>query len=211
MLLVDSAIWAPVVAALGASALTLAGTLGLDWLKRRHQAKDAELERRLLAYEEFLAPLLAFTLFTRSLGEAARFRSGLDESIAVLMGWRKPIEPFDLFDKMNRNMEPLNQAWSKIWLHGSQEAITAANVVVRTCADYMQLTTSLGNSRNPLARTLLGVRRTPSTEREEQAALEKVFEARDAFVDVARREASKQKVVLMTEKDRQPSSFTAGS
>jgi len=76
-------VWAPVVAALGASLLTMLGTWGLYQLQRRHTNRAAEQQGRFAAYLEVLSRSFTFALRSSALGDAMRFRSGFGEALTT--------------------------------------------------------------------------------------------------------------------------------
>ena len=70
-------VWAPVIAALGAAALTILGTLGLEAVKHRRTAKDSHGEQVTQAYGDVLRWSQLLLLRARALGEQGRYDSGV--------------------------------------------------------------------------------------------------------------------------------------
>jgi hypothetical protein len=74
-------VWAPVVAALGASLMTVLGTVGRDELLQRRVKRTAERQEQEAAYQAVVNRSTTFALRARTLGDAMRFRSGLGEGL----------------------------------------------------------------------------------------------------------------------------------
>jgi hypothetical protein len=90
--------WAPVVAALGASFLTILGSVGLfqwqHWRDNRASAKTAKLA----AYGELYARTFTYAQRAEAIGLVKRIRSGITEGIDVTLRHRKPVDVFELYD-----------------------------------------------------------------------------------------------------------------
>jgi hypothetical protein len=106
-------VWAPVVAALGASLLTMLGSWGLYQLQRRHTDRAAKRQGQFAAYLEVLSRSSTFALRSSALGDAMRFRSGIGEALSVTL-WHSPVlDPLELYDWMDKDFRPLTDAWTQ--------------------------------------------------------------------------------------------------
>src|SRR5260370_36347700 len=112
-----------VIAALGASALTAAASLGVVALQERLRRKAAD--RRFLAdaVTEMLSRSMAVMMRGKAISLQMRFRSGLGEGADVALRIRKPADVLEYHDWLAGDFAPLNQAWSVIWARGDQETI----------------------------------------------------------------------------------------
>jgi hypothetical protein len=95
---------------------------------------------------------------------AVEVRSGLKEGIDVAFHIRKPIEPFEIDDRLRRDFGPLFEAWSHIWVIGSQEAIKKANRLLDSAVTVLGAGTTRGEELRvrlspfpPLLNRLLGL------------------------------------------------------
>jgi hypothetical protein len=179
-----SDIWAPVIAALGASLLTTLGLLGRDKVaERRRQASD-----RLSAYETLLARSMAVVQAAMALRLMMMLRSGMQEGVDIALGHRKPIEPFDLADRITSVFQPLFDAQVTVWACGSPESITLANDIVERCLDLLGLSTAGGQKGGKLQRYVFGERWTPEQEAAYEAASVAVGDGRRRLAELLRRE-----------------------
>jgi hypothetical protein len=132
-----SAIWAPVIAALGASLLTGFFTFGLEWWREWKAAKSALAERRSRAYSKLLVESTSILQLVSNMHIAMEARSGLREGINVMTGKLKPLDPLEFARWLGAESQPLFEAWSEVWAVGTKEAIAEANDLVAKCADVM--------------------------------------------------------------------------
>jgi len=189
-------IWAPVVAALGASALTAVASLGVVALQRRWSNRDAALQEQASAYDNFLAQSMAFALRVRWAGEAARLRSGLQEGISVAFFGRPIIEPMTFFDWVASEFKPFLQSWTRVMSVGSQAAINAANDVLNECNAYVEAVMAIDLRKRRVARFFMGERWTPQQLDKAEAALGRLFDAREDFTAIVRQETGRSAAVL---------------
>jgi hypothetical protein len=192
----DWSIWAPVVAGLGAAVLTGWVPLGVVLLQRRHTAQDANVAERARAYEEFLSAIMAFVFGMQAAANAATFRSGIQEGLSILLLRRKPIEPFELLDRLFGDVRPLTQAWSKVQAVGSQDAIDATERVMDACMEYMGIVTASDKTRNAVSRVVFGEGWTSEKQSQVENASRAVFAAREALVAVLRQEIGREPILL---------------
>jgi hypothetical protein len=145
---------------------------------------------------------LTFAFRARTLGDAMRFRSGLNESLSVLLRLRRTLDSLELYDWMDMDYRPLGDAWSRIWVVGTQQAIDTADRVVTACDEVLSAATAQPD-RNLLARAfraLVGEVWTKKQLADFDAALTRLAEERAAFVKLMRSEMGKEAVELALER-----------
>jgi hypothetical protein len=180
----SSTIWAPVVAALGASILTTGGLLVRDWLvgKRRRGAE------RLAAYEELIAQGTLVLQTAAALRLTMKIRSGLIEGWDIALRHRRPLEPLELADRLLRDFQPLLAAWTRVWSIGSVESIPLADELVERCIRLIDVATEKGRGGTALRRYLSGERWTPQQEDALAQAHKDVGDARRRLAELRRSE-----------------------
>jgi hypothetical protein len=181
-------IWAPVVAAVGASALTGAAGFGTVWWQQHGSGQAADLARKRAAYHQLTSRSLSFSLRATTLRAAMEARSGLGEGIDVTLGLREPTDPLALHDWLARDSDPIYEAWSSVQVLGSVEAVDAATKLVDACAELVSVATRPGEGRGKLTSAFRGLAWTAEQEHALQAATERMADARQAFVTLARAE-----------------------
>jgi len=181
-------IWAPVVAALGASALT--GAFGLGTIRWQERRKDraADLDRRGSAYLQLIARSLSFSTRAATLRNTMQLRSGAGEGLDVALRVRRPADPLALHDWFAQAYEPINEAWSTIQMIGSPHAIDAATQLLDACGDLLAIATRPGEARGKVLTAIVGMGWTPEQESFYQAALERLVKEREALIKIARSE-----------------------
>ena len=180
--------WAPVVAALGASALTgVFGFGGLTWQQRRRDRSEAAMMKA-AAYHEMIARSLSFLIRARVLRTTMQARSGISEGIDLLTGARKPLDPMELNDWLARDFDPINNAWTMVEIRGSEEAIGVASQLILACGDLVGLATEMGEAHGRVASAVKGLKWTPEQEAALTEATARVGQERTAFIKIARRE-----------------------
>jgi hypothetical protein len=193
---VEVSVWATVVAALGGSALTGTVALVVPAVQRRYSRQDTAATERATAYEDFANAAVAFAFRVEMGVGALRLRSGLSEGVSVLLLRWRPIEPVETFDRMYRDFQPLQQAWSKIQTVGSQAVIDAAGQVIDACVRYIESAMSPDKTLGPVSRALRGEVWTSTKTAEVEAARRALFAAREQFINVVRTELDREPVVL---------------
>lgn len=93
-------------------------------------------------------------------------------------------------------IEPLNDAWSRVWLFGTEESVTAANDVVKRAPEVVGTATRPGTARTGLLGRVLGERWTPEEDQAYAATLRDFGIARKRFAEVARKEIGAEVVDL---------------
>lgn len=151
-------IWVPVVAALGAALLTGAASLGVAWVQAHWRA--AEDRKRLLgaACSEVLASSMLVANRARVLSSAIEARSGLKESIDLVLYRREPIDPMKLYDWWATDMSELHRSVSEVWVRGDGRMRAMASDIELQCAKLLELATSIPGQQTFMGR-LRGVKR----------------------------------------------------
>jgi hypothetical protein len=178
------------VAAIGSSALTGAVGFGTIWWQQRKRDKAAAVSEMSETYHQLIAHSLSFVIRARTLRNAIQARSGLREGLDVTLGIRPPLDPFEFHDWFAQGFEPINQAWSKIEMIGSPEAVEAATQVLDACADIVAMATQPGAGRGKIATTLGGVQWTAEQEHALEAVAKRVLKHRREFIRIARADLS---------------------
>jgi len=191
--LTTESLWAPVVAALGASMLATGGLLLRDWVLRRRR----RLTERLAAYESLLAHSMVVGQAASALRLTLQIRSGLGEGWDIALRHRKPLEPFDLADRLLRDFQPLLAAWTAVWAKGSEVAIPLANDLVDTCVDLIRVATEPGREGSRVGRFLRGERWTADQDRAFTEAHRALGELRRRLAEVLRHEGGEEVVQLL--------------
>lgn len=136
---------AVVVAALGASALTSLGTLGIDALRARRSAKQDRLGALVLACDQVISSALKLALRSESLRKTMFVRSGLTEGIDIALHHRKPIDPMELGDWLMIDLGPMLDAQSRIWVYGNRDLIQGAAAVIEAAREVLAKSTSIAS------------------------------------------------------------------
>jgi hypothetical protein len=204
-------VWAPVVAALGASLLTGGLAFGLDGWRGRREARAARDGRRQSAHVRLLCVSGLFAHTADALRLAIEVRSGLREGLDITTGRRKPVDPFELVDVLRRDLEPLYEALSEMWVVGSPEAVHASNAVTYQVQQVVDAATSRNSSDSRLRRMMLGERWSQDERDAYDAELKRLAHARKRLAEIARRECDVEMTDLFasTAEGRQVAGTTA--
>lgn len=189
-------VWAPVIAALGASLLTGTFTWGVSWWQERKRGHAAEARDKAAAYHELISRSLSLTARAGALRNAMRSRSGVKEGVDVTLRFRRPADVLELHDWLAKDFEPINDAWSRIQVVGTEEAVDAATQLLDACADVLGVATSPGKAHGKIATTVIGQSWTDEQQEELLAATRRVVAEREAFIKIARKELGMGQVVL---------------
>ncbi|AEI11039.1 hypothetical protein [Cellulomonas gilvus] len=131
-------LWVPVVAAFGASLLTTLGALALEAQRQRAASRSAAAHRRRTAY----IALIQSAHGTLTLGEVvrsvARAQSGLDNSLAIALRMRRPVDPFEIGWKLAAQLTPLLDAQAEVLSCGTPRASAAAKEVASRAGQSMR-------------------------------------------------------------------------
>ncbi|MHB1526528.1 MAG: hypothetical protein ACYCZN_09650 [Candidatus Dormibacteria bacterium] len=182
-----SSIWAPVVAALGASILTAVASLGVTWYREHLHGIVARRTRRRDAYTALYNASMAAALRASTLDLTIRVRSGVGESVDVLLGKRKMLDPLELHDWLMQDWAPVHEAAGHVMLLGSPAAAELSRQIVLQCATLVQHATSLPPTAGALPR-LRQVRRDADWLAKWNEEVERLGELRKQFASLARSE-----------------------
>lgn len=189
------------MAALGTGIL---GFGGIIWQQLHRDRVAAKAEKR-DAYHQMIAAALSFSIRAQALRETMRVRSGLADSLDVslrvrprdlvemTLHSRTPLDPMALHDWLAQGYEPVNQAWSRIEIIGSAEAIEAATQLLDACADVVAVATQAGSARGRMRSGLIGLKWTAQQDQALAAAATLVVQRRRRFVEVARSESERER------------------
>jgi len=181
-------VWAPVVAALGASFLTGVLVLARDIRHDHREDRRSLSAARAKAYGQMMtvSGLLVHTAGT--MHSAMETRTGLGAGLNVALRITKPVDTFQLDEFLRRDTVPLYEALSGVWIHGTHEAIRAANEVASRSTDVIGSATVHGAARSRLARYFAGERWTQTQLDDWQRAIERLAVARADLANIARHE-----------------------
>lgn len=198
MLALDQSV-AVLLAALGASALTILGTMAIEVQRARHGRRAARDEARLRAYADVLtrSGLVGFT--AESFRLTMQFRSGLGDAIEVATRMRGPIEPFDLDDRLRRDLEPMWLSMAQVSILGSPAAMIAADDLAKAVGALLHESTRRGEDGSGARRFVRGDRWTAEQLDALEARRLDVVDARRRLTDVARAEFGSQRFDWATE------------
>jgi hypothetical protein len=180
--------WVPVIAALGASALTGLIAFGLDALRAHRDNTERLTERRARAYSQMLSHAAAFALAVGAMHLTAQLRSGFTEGLDVTLHHRKPVDPLELHDWLMRELGPMLEALSEIWVVGTQESVEAGNDLMKKCNDVLGLGTNRGKVPSRFVRIFVGEKWSTEQRKVFDEAAKVMADARKRLAEVARRE-----------------------
>jgi hypothetical protein len=193
-------IWAPVIAALGASLLTGFFGFGGIWSQQHRLSKAAETQEKSLVYHQLISRSLSFAIRAATLRNVMKTRSGPKEGVDVTFGYRKPSDPLELHDWLSKDFDPINDAWYKIQIIGTAESVDSATELLDACGDFIGIATTSGAGRGKVATAVKGIAWTTEQEDALQAAIKRVTGCRESFIKIARKELGKDVVVLPLER-----------
>jgi hypothetical protein len=188
-----------VVAALGASLLTGAASLGVVALQERLRGKRDDRDTLTSAVTAMLSRSMAFMLRAQAAGLQMRLRSGLGEGADVALRVRKPADVLEFHDWLAADLAPLNEAWSVIWARGDQETVRLANALLDKCSDLFAAAIATEPAHGAAARVrrrVLGEKLTPELETALAEAVKDVAHARERLAQHVRRRLGQPAVTL---------------
>ncbi len=193
-----------ITAAFGASALTVAGSLGVVWVQEWRRGKARDRAALQSAVRELLTQSMAVALRVQAMGETMKVRSGLGEGLDVALRLRKPADPMALHDWIAQDIVPLNAALDEIWTRWDQGGVRLANDVVGKCMDLMGASTATqpaSTSRERVRKWAVGERWTPEMRDAHQTAMKELAHARKRLADYARTHLALPAVDLFAQVD----------
>ena len=188
--------WAPVVAALGASIITLFGSFGLFQWQRWRDNRAAAKAVKLAAYGDLHARIFSFARRIDSVGLTKQLRSGFGERLDVALRHRKPLDLFTLYDWMDTDLKPLHDAYAKICAIGTQEAIDIATRLISTCGDLIDSAIATDEQRGYLSRTFRGEVRSEEQKTAYQKCVRTLFEENENLARLIRAETGRETVIF---------------
>lgn len=190
-------------------AFALGAGVGVALVQARSARRGERDERRRLAYSQLIA-VSGVTLHTAyALRATVEFRSGLKEGLDVAMHHRKPLDPLELDAHIRRDTDPMYQAWSAVWVVGTQEAIRLANNLVTSVSNVVGAATKPGQARSGIVRFLAGEKWSQDQLRAWNGQIAALATARRAFTLLARRELGSEIAEVFTAPDAVVSSPSA--
>jgi hypothetical protein len=185
-----NSLWIPVIAALGASLLTGIAGFGSEAIRdgRKHQ-REAERRRR-DAYVEFLIAANGQIAMVSTIRELRKMGTGLKPTVTI-------DDPLAFLQQFNRESMVLFAAWTRVWLHGSQDAIIISNSFVDAVIPAAGAATAQGKARPMMLSRLLGEAWTKEQEKEFGDALRKLGLIRIEFAKAARKELRETDVEML--------------
>jgi hypothetical protein len=204
------------IAALGASVLTGGFSVGLLRYQEARREKAAEEDALGAAVLHLLTRSLGLALRARSTGEVAKQRSGLGEGLDVVMHVRKPVDAFQFFDWMAQDWDPLNEAWTDLWLRApDQRTVELANDLVDRCGSVVGAATAREpaptTSVERIRRFAAGEKWTPEMLAAHDQALRDLAVARKNLAEHVRKLGGRPAVALFSPSSRADSDDRLGS
>jgi hypothetical protein len=162
-LLLMSNTWAVVVAALGAALFSTGGAFLLDAHRARRRDKDAKADELKAACIQIISGAQRLLFKAAALHISMEVRSGLRESLDLVMHHRKPIDILELNDYLMVEQGRILDAQATIWLTGDEVLIKSAGDVLDAVGKLIVASTALPPDRevdpsaDPLAKILTAI------------------------------------------------------
>jgi hypothetical protein len=178
----------PLLAALGASLLTIAGSFGLTQHQATLRRQEARARERAAAYGDLLSRSLEMMMRVRAVGEVMRLRSSRRQpGVQRLQG----VGQFGfqgVLDWIGPAFQPFADAWSRVSAAGSRDAVNAGNDLVRAIYSLLSTAVSPAPECGWLLAFLDGRPWTGSQCSSYETAIHLVITYRGEFITVMRRE-----------------------
>lgn len=184
-------LWIPVVAALGASILTSFGTLMLDLLRRRNDARSTARASRRNAYEELIVAANGVLVAGQVLRALRRVQTGFAATVAELIRLRRPADPGEVGWRVASELRPLLDAQVRVLACGTPAAVAAASNVANTVNDYLAAAVAM----TPAQRLLMGLAPWRPTREQDEILATRLADAGRAigtFKDLMRSELGEE-------------------
>ena len=155
--------WAVVVAALGAAILSTSGAFLLEAYRARRREKYAKATELKAACLQIISGSQRLIFKAAAMHVSMEVRSGLRESLDVLLHLRKPIDLFELNDYLMVEQGRILDAQAMIWLTGDEALMTSAGDVVAAVSKLIVASTALPPDRvvdpsaDPMAKLLTAI------------------------------------------------------
>jgi hypothetical protein len=182
--------WAIVVSGVSGGILAIIAAWGSAFYQQRALGEREAAAARNRAYLELLTRSMTLAQRAQALRLTARLRSGLTESLDVLLRQRRPLDPMQLHDWMMEDMRPAYQAWSDSWIAAPPTVVEAANQLIAACAEVIG---DIGydfpsDRRGRLHAIVAGVQADHDADAAFQRKIEKLGEVRRRFAALIRQE-----------------------
>jgi hypothetical protein len=182
-------IWAPVVAALGASLLTIMGSFGLTHHRQKLRERAAREEGRSAAYRDLHGRSLDIMMRVRAVGEVMRLRSSRGEPRDIPLRGAEPVDLFKILEWIVPAFQPFSDAWSRVCAVGSQPGIDAGRSLVLAVYNLMSTAVSPASERGWLLEFLDGKPWTDLQRKTYEEAIDSINKERAELINVMRRES----------------------
>ncbi len=186
-----SSLWIPVIAALGASFLTGVAGFGLELVRDTLDVEHHEMRRRRDAYVEFLVAAAGQIAMLSSIREIRKLGTGALRFTTLIK------DPIAFLKEYNAEAMVLFNAWAKVWLDGSQQAIEGANRFVDAAIPATEAASAPGKARPAFLARILGEAWTTEQQKEYADALRALGKLRIEFAKVARKELGGLEIDLL--------------
>lgn len=132
------------------------------------------------------AASMAFLVRAGSLRSAMHVRSGIGEGLDIVIRLRKPVDPMELHDWLAKDFTPLNDAYARIQVSGTADAVEAASALIDACADVLGAAVQTGEGRGKVSTVIAGMAWSTEQETVYQDALAAAGAKRKAFIATVR-------------------------
>lgn len=175
-----STAWPTAFAGLGGAVIAAGAVIWATQIQRRDTRRGSQEESRTAIYVQLWSSSAIFAHEAELLRHLKELRAGPLDGLRVLLRLQRPLDLLDLDARLRPFYTGMYEAWARLWVSGSQEAIRAGNHVIMTAADVMAAmsTKSHGQFRQALAA---------------------LATARKDYSEVTRRELDQPAVELFTE------------
>ncbi len=184
----------PLVAALF---VVVGAFFGVVYAQRRTDRREATAAQS-RASVDLLTQSLLFAQRAHALLLTAQVRTGLSESLDILLHLRRPVDPMELHDWLQQGTGPLYDAWSSTWVSSSPAMVTRGNAVIDACTGVLDAVSERPPARWPaqLREAIVGRRADKDQEARERAAVHALAVARRDYAALVRTETGKDPAEL---------------
>lgn len=198
-------VWVPVIAALGASILTNLGNVGLYWLQRRKESKAAVRKEQAEAYGDLLARTSLLHYRAMLAGVLARSHSGLEYRLNLLFRFSRPIDFFEMTRWTGESFQLVTDAWLRVWVVGSQDAVDAADRLMDAAGGIVSATTSLNTDQSAVSKSIRGEVWSEAQRKSYDDAVRRISREHVAFAKVVRKELGRATIEFALERAQRKS------
>jgi len=180
-----------------APTVAFAAFIGVVYQQRRTDRRKATAAQS-RASIDLLTQSLLFAQRAHALLTTARVRTGLSESLDVLLRLRRPVDPMELHDWLQQGTRPLYDAWSSTWVSSSPAMVTRGNVVIDACTGVLVAVSERAPARGParLREGIVGRGADRDQEERLRAAIHALAMARRDYSELVRKETGKDPAEL---------------